>query len=371
MHVELVELHRVRIPLKTAFKHARAERSHSEAVIVVLGSEEGSQGFGEILPRPYVTGETIDGVFRESAPRIAKELLGLRFSDRGEVLAWIRSALDRSAAELAAFGGFELALLDLAGKRLGFSLGEVIGTSWGPELPAGIVIGFEIATAGLAKHCAFLRLSARRHIKVKVGLDDDRERLEIISKALAGVPLRLDANGEWSPDRAIAAIRSFHDLPIASVEQPVAKDDLEGLRRVREETGVKVMADESVSSLADAERLVASRSADIFNVRIGKHGGAIGARRIVDFAEVHGIAVNLGTLVGETGILSRAAEVFGRFVPGFECLDGRGQNEHLLEEDLLDDPREARHADPMAHGLGVRVSRERLEKHSLEQKELR
>lgn len=73
-------------------------------------------------------------------------------------------------------------------------------------------------------------------------------------------------------------------------------------------------------------------------MRVGKHGGVLASRAIVERAREAGIAVHLGTLVGESGVLSRVAEVFGRCVAGFACLDGKGQNRFLLEEDVLRPP---------------------------------
>jgi len=150
-----------------------------------------------------------------------------------------------------------------------------------------------------------------------------------------------------------------------SVEQPIAAGDLAGLRRIREETGIPVMADESVCTLDDADRVIEARAADVFNVRLGKCGGVLGSRRLVERAHQAGISCHLGALVGQTGILCRASEVFGRFVPGFVCLEGKGQNEFLLEADLLDQPADARQADPFAPGLGVRASDARLARYRM------
>ena len=121
-----------------------------------------------------------------------------------------------------------------------------------------------------------------------------------------------------------------------------------------------MMADEAVCTLADAECLIKQHAADIFNIRLGKCGGIVGSLRLVERAKKAGIRCHLGTLVGETGILTRATEVFSRFVPGFECLDGKGQNAYLLEEDILDNPHDAVNAALTKKGLGIRVSVSRL-----------
>jgi L-alanine-DL-glutamate epimerase-like enolase superfamily enzyme len=152
----------------------------------------------------------------------------------------------------------------------------------------------------------------------------------------------------------------------------VAAQDLAGMRAVHERTGIAVMADEAVCSVLDAEAVAAAGAAQIFNVRPGKHGGLLGSLAIVQRARAAGIGVHLGTLVGESGLLSRVAEVFGRCVAGFACLDGKGQNRFLLEEDVLaapaDDADNPAVAAPLhAPGLGVDVLPAAIARHRLGQ----
>lgn len=377
MRIEAVGLHRVQLPFRAGqrFGHALSERSKSDAILVQVVDDAGTVGWGEVLPRPYVTGETLDGVLHERGPLLARRLVGQALPDRAAVLAWIHAQLpvvgrDR---DLAAFGGLEVALLDAAGRRMGFALAHVLGVGPGrppgPGLPPGVIVGFEIDTPGLREHCIKLRFAGRTHVKVKVGRPDDVERVRTIAKLLK-VPLRLDANAAWTVDEAVERLRALDGVPIASIEQPVAARDLAGMRAVHERTGVAVMADEAVCSLIDAEAVIAAGAAQIFNVRPGKHGGVLGSLALVERARAAGIAVHLGTLVGESGILCRVAEVFGRSVPGFACLDGKGQNRFLLEEDVLrapsddaDDPALAAPLD--APGLGVDVRLEAVESHRL------
>ena len=354
MQISSVELVHIRVPFKGRFQHTSADRAHADAVIVILKSDEGRVGVGEIVPRPYVTGESIEEVLSSTGPRLSDRVCGVSLSSREEVVRWCREEL--AASGLALFTGFELAMLDLAGQAFDFSVGELVGPEPLAALPRGIVIGFEAETERLPKLCAVLRMGGHQHIKVKVGRADDRERLELIAAAVGGAQLRLDANGAWSSSEAIRVLNNFADLPIASIEQPVGQSDFEGLKRVRDETGVHVMADESVCSFEDAERLIEMQAVDVFNIRLGKHGGILAAAAIVSLAKEAGLTCNFGTLVGETAILSRAGELFGRFVPGFACMDGRGQNDFLLERDLISQPKTVQTADPRLPGLGIEMS---------------
>lgn len=363
MRISSISLHPLTIGLQSTFRHALSERSATQTVIVALGAGSGLFGYGEILPRAYLTGETIERVLNDTGPALAQQFLRPRFMEKNDVLLFLRTQLAGIGRDLACFAGFEVALLDLAGQAFGFPVGEVLGGKPSAELPAGVVIGFEIATRSLETYCAALRLSGRRHVKLKVGLPDDLQRASIVSGVFKPAGIRLDANGAWrSAEEAIRALTAMVDgqIPLASVEQPIAAEDLPGLRRIREETRIPVMVDESLCTLADAERLIDAGAADLFNIRLGKCGGFLASHRLVQRARRAGLSCHLGSLVGQTGILCRASEVFGRFVSAFDCLEGKGQNEFLLSEDLLDQPSEARTADLGAPGLGLRISPARL-----------
>ena len=170
MRVEAVELRRVQIPLKRAFKHALHERKHTDAVFVTVLDAQGKTGWGEVQPRPYVTGETIEGVLEETGPALAQRLLGKTLDGVGEVTAWLDDAAAFVGQGLATLCGFDLALLSLA---TGGAVEHALGGIRRDPLPPGVIIGFEHETAKLARYCATLRLAGRNHVKVKVGLPDD------------------------------------------------------------------------------------------------------------------------------------------------------------------------------------------------------
>lgn len=363
LSIAAMRLHRIQIPLKRSFSHALSDRAQTDAVLVELIDAQGASGWGEILPRPYVTGEDVPTVLERTAPDLATAVLGQTFADVASVLQCLRTTLRDCSGALATMAGIELATLDLAGNRLGFAAADCLGEFRGPELPAGVIIGFDTRTEKLARYCAVLRLSGKKFVKVKVGLADDVQRCALVTKVFGPkVPLRIDANAAWSPKEAVQALADIAAVaPLHSVEQPVAKDDIEGLAYVRREGGVPVMADESVCSMEDADRLIAADAVDIFNVRPGKHGGLLASVALCQRAREAGVRIHLGTLVGETGILSRAAELLGRCVPGLDCLDGKGQNAWLLQQDVLGHPTHGPDAPAIdAPGLGIKVQEDRV-----------
>ncbi len=314
--------------------HAAATRKTAECVVVGLSStEEGVVSYGEIQARPYVTGESVKGVVEVTGPRLARRLMAQQFETSEDVKSWIAVEIDSAGRNLATFAGFELALLDLAGACFGEDL-EPTTVPWAPPVP-GRVIGFDVPTDQLLRHCALLKMTGCRHLKVKVGLPDDRTRLELITSSFApDMKIRIDANAAWSASEAVARLRQLEHFDLEHVEQPVAAGDVDGLRRVRKETRFAVMADESVCTFNEGRRLIEAEAVDAFNIRLAKCGGYYGSTRLVRLARDAGIDTRLGTMVGETSILGRAALVFAREIGGFDYIEGLGQSGFLLEKDL-------------------------------------
>jgi O-succinylbenzoate synthase len=172
-------------------------------------------------------------------------------------------------------------------------------------------------------------------VKVKVGngpLDDDADRVAAVRAALGPAGrIRLDANGAWDVDSAVAAIERLSRFDVELVEQPVA--DLADLARVRRRVSVPVAADESLRSLGDARRLAALDAADAVVVKVQPLGGVRAALRIIDAAGVPAIVSSLY----ETSIGLAAGVGLAAALPElpFACGLGTGA---LLAGDVVAEP---------------------------------
>jgi L-alanine-DL-glutamate epimerase-like enolase superfamily enzyme len=148
-------------------------------------------------------------------------------------------------------------------------------------------------------------------VKLKVGVAASAaaeiERIAMVRDAIGpGVALRLDANGAWGVDDAIAILRAAARFDLDLVEQPVAVDDLDGLARVHRECGVPIGADEAVTDLAAAEAILRLEAADVLVVKPMPVGGLRAARRIVELARDAGVGATVTTTL-ETGVGVAAA----------------------------------------------------------------
>jgi L-Ala-D/L-Glu epimerase len=345
--VELTAFH-VRIPLRKPFRHASHTRTSTDNVLVRCVLEDRTEGFGEGVPRDYVTGETIDSVLsllRDSDLR--SQLEACADFPRAVALAErLRLAPvpgdERGCQGNAARCALELALLDAYGRRFGEPLSAVTRLlapdlyqprPWvrysGAITSAGT--GFKIRLAALR-----MWLYRFRQVKVKVGIagHDDVYRLRNIRRRLGSkMDLRVDANEAWSPAEVVQRITELEPFRITSVEQPVPHAHVDTLAEVRRQVRVPIMHDESLCSRYDAEQAVAQGTCDLFNLRLSKCGGFIPSLRLAQFARQHHLGYQLGCQVGETVLLSAAGRHFAASVSDLRYLEG-SYDRHLVREPL-------------------------------------
>ncbi|HMP01671.1 MAG TPA: dipeptide epimerase [Gemmatales bacterium] len=339
----------IRVPLRRTIRHASHARTETDNLLVRCELTDGTVGWGEGVPRSYVTGETIDSA-----------LAALRGCDWSAWSVWPgpdwAAAVqrlddfqlptppddDRRIRANSARCAMELALLDAAGRQLGQPLSSVTGLiAPGLLLPQERVqySGAITSSQGVKAYFAALgmRLYGFAHLKIKVGIagQDDVARLRLIRRASgARLVLRLDANEAWQPDNVAARIAALLPFEIASVEQPVPHAQIGCLPAVRRQLGVRIMHDESLCGQVDAERAVADGTCDLFNLRLSKCGGFLPTLHLAAFAREHGLGCQLGCQVGETGILSAAGRHFATSVAGLLWREG-SYDRRLLAANVL------------------------------------
>jgi muconate cycloisomerase len=145
--------------------------------------------------------------------------------------------------------------------------------------------------------------------------------------------LRVDANEAWKSEEAVECIRELEPARIASVEQPLAHEQLEKLPEIRKQVKTPIMLDESLCGMFDAERAASLQACDLFNIRLSKCGGFIPSLRLAQFAKRIGLGYQLGCQVGETAILSAAGRHFAGSVADLVAVEG-SYDRHLVKEPL-------------------------------------
>ncbi|MFA5864110.1 MAG: enolase C-terminal domain-like protein [Phycisphaerae bacterium] len=382
VHISQLTIYQLAMPFRRQFRHAAAQRSVGDNIIVQLELGNGQVGFGETLAREYVTGETPASVV-DSIQRIFLPIL-MQFNPDGfgEVIELLERLplVDNGKPLYAARCAVELALLDVYGKQ--FNRNPEILTGWidqpfwePPGAAASVTYSGVIGTMKPKKAALvarLMRLWKLSDFKIKVGDPAEFDRLGEVAKALARpikagqVRLRVDANGAWKPEDLKEKVDRLEDLGILYLEQPTLPRFDDGWLPIQHHSGVNLIADESLVSLADAERLTRQYTVGIFNIRLAKNGGLLPSLKLAAFAFSRGIEVQLGCMVGETGILTAAGQWFANLVPEIIFAEG-GYGKWLLKDDLLSKPVKFRYAGkiptPKGPGLGIQVDLAKIRKY--------
>ncbi len=375
---EMTAFH-VRIPLRKPIRHASHNRTDTDNLLVHCVLDDRTEGWGEGVPRDYVTGETIDSALALlKRSDLAAQLDSCAdFAHAAAFAERLRLADvpddERGCGGNAARCAAELAVLDAYGRRFGAPLSDATRLL-APDLYApqskvqysGVITsskGLKLRLAAWA-----MRLYGFRQLKVKVGIagQDDAARLRSVRRRVgAGMDLRIDANEAWSAAETAERILALEPFGITSVEQPSPHADLAGLAEVRQRVHTPLMLDESLCGPVDAERAVALAACDLFNLRLSKCGGFIPSLRLAQFAHAHGLGCQLGCQVGETAVLSAAGRHFAASVGGLRYLEG-SYDRHLVREALgthdLTFGRGGRAAALPGPGLGVGLDPRALER---------
>lgn len=389
MRLVAATLYILKIPFVESFNHSATERGCSDSIVVRVRDENGVEGFGEGAPRAYVTGETAETALAHLAdtlwPRVAErplpaadEALAIagvlpNASDLDALGAVVPDvALEGAVAAHASRAALELAILDCSLRRAGRSVATILPPRRARVTYSGIITAGPLERAIL--HARRMRVVGFRHVKLKVGFEDDVARVRAVREALGpDVSLRLDANGAWSFARAVDVLGAVEPFDVAAVEQPLPRGPAGELARLRAAMPVPIMADESLVTPADAEALSTEKAVDFFNVRVSKCGGLARSLAIAARAAEAGVGVQVGSQVGETAILSAAGRHLAAAVPALAFAEGSFGTLLLAEDVSLESVRFGHRGEARLFtgpGLGVTVVEERLRRHAVAARDL-
>lgn len=303
--------------LFTPFTISTGSHKTLENAVFTLEAAGGIKGYGEAAIATHITGETRGKTMR-SLERAGEFLVGRDAADYLGAMCALERLLDGNRAALAAA---EMALLDLATRLQGISLWKFFG---GREPRAKtditVVIGGADAAYAFTKK---MRARGFRIFKIKTGvdMDEDYRRLEAVRKAAPGCAVYLDANCAYSAKEAEKFIRELMRRGIRPevVEQPVKKDDIDGLAYLSRRLPMPVCADESAYSLDDVYDLIRRNAVTAVNIKLTKLG-FLRAREVWALARAKGIKLMMGEML-ESELASAAAAQFAAGLGGFDFMD--------------------------------------------------
>ena len=334
-------------------------------VIIRLKCSDGIEGLGEST--------TIGGLsYGEESPESMKLNIDTYFTPLliGRDATNIHQAMNLLDKNIKnnriAKSGIETALLDAQGKRLGVPVSTLLGGSVNDRLP----VLWTLASGETQKDIeeAEMYLANGRHniFKLKIGWQAPSvaiAHVSAIKKALGSrAKITVDVNQAWDESTAKLYIGQLADAGVDLIEQPIVKDNIEGLARLTQMFKVPIMADEAQSDLAESFKLAKLRASDVWALKIGKAGGLYNVLKAAAIAESADISLYGGTLLEGTIGSVASAHAFSTIKTmswGTELFGPL-----LLTDDIVKNRIEFSNATmklPQGAGLGLELDLEKLE----------
>ncbi len=288
--------------LRNPFRLSYGVSDTREAFWIRLKDDEG-WGEGTIPPYYRVDSKELTRFWDDAAKN--KQPLP---EDPAEIPGWIGKG-----GPAPARCALELALYDRIGKIRGVPLYQLLGIPKPVPQPTSFTIALDTPEA-MAQMA--LQIQDYPIIKVKLGSEDDHARLAAIREARPDARLRIDANAGWTRDEALHHVYQMQKYHLEMIEQPLVKNDIEGLGLVQKTTDIPIVADESVQSIEDVERL-ADAGVKGINLKLMKVGGITQAIQILRLAKERGLRVMLGCMI-ETSIGTTAMAHFASLAEWFD-----------------------------------------------------
>jgi muconate cycloisomerase len=339
---------------------------YSQAMVIVrLVDTDGVEGVGE--------GTTIGGLsYCEESPESIKSAMDsyilpiLKQCDLSKIGATMALVAKSVRGNHFAKCAVETALLDMAGKRLGVPVSEMIG---GGRVRDSLPVAWTLASGDTARDIAEGEemLDRRRHriFKLKIGkraVRDDVAHVGAICKALGDrASVRVDVNQNWSEAQARVGMAMLHDVGCDLVEQPIAGDDVNAMARLSVSQSIPLMADEALRGPRTAIRVATNAAASVFALKIAQSGGLFATAEVASIGHAAGIGLYGGTMLeGSVGTVA-SAHVFATVAAldwGTELFGPLLQTEEILAEPLSYS--DFNLAIPCKPGLGVQLDDDKV-----------
>ncbi len=354
--VDSITMFQVRMALITPFRASSHAASALDHILVRMTAGE-YEGWGECSAPadPYYLGETVESSWHVLSEFLAPRVVSQTFSTIEELVALYGNVKGNTFARAA----IETAGWDLLGRSLGVSVSTLLGGTR-TTTESGVSLGMEDSLGALLDHVERYVAEGYRRVKVKIAPGKDRSVLEALRHRFPALPIMGDANSAYRLEDA-THLASLDDLDLMMLEQPLAWDDLVDHAALQEQLKTSICLDESIRSARSAAAAIRLRSCRIVNVKAGRVGGLLEARRVHDQFHAAGIPMWCGGM-HDYGI-GRAANLALSSLPGFSIPGDVSGSDKYFVEDIIETPICAKQGVlviPDGPGLGVTPRLDRI-----------
>jgi len=362
MEIERIELSLLELPLVHFFETSFGREEKRTFILVEIFSE-GICGYGEVVAErdplySYETTSTAWLILRDY-------LIPLVFRKATSQPDAFYLEAKRYKGHSMAKAGLELALWDLVAKKRGLPLAKLYG-GVKKEIPSGVSIGIQDSVAQLLERIEDFLQEGYQRIKIKIMPGWDVRICEQVKKRFSSVALQADANGAYSlADKDI--LKELDAFQLQMLEQPFAPYDLWDHSQLQKEMNTPLCLDESILSVDCARKAYEMGSCRIVNIKVGRVGGVVEARKIHDFCQDKSMPVWCGGML-ESGI-GRAHNIHLASLPNFRFPNDLSASKRYYSEDLIEPAVEITPQGtirvPDSPGIGVFPQEERIRKATL------
>jgi muconate cycloisomerase len=351
----------VALPLKTPMKMSAETITAAQNLLVRIEAADGTVGWGEAAAAPTMTGDTQGGLVAAVRDHLAPMLVGKDARDWPVLrLALHRALLGNGGAHSAV----EMAVLDLLGRASGVRLIDLVGRARRNGVKPMWLLGNKTADEDVAEAHARQK-QGFEFFKLKIGVKPLAKEIAIafaVREALPETPLCADANCGLTLAAARSYVEKTRKARLMFVEQPLAYDDVEGLKKLARSTKVPIGVDEGIHSFADITTSARAGAGGV-SLKLIKLGGITAAVEAGKLCQRLGLSVNIAAKIAESSISSAAALHLACAVPKADW--GVSLTHFYLAEDIVRRPLPLAGgmvALPEGPGLGVEVDEATVER---------
>ncbi len=362
MSIEHIEISLLKLPYVHYFETSFG-REYERTFILVKVVESGIIGWGEVVASagPFYSCETTT-----TAWHVLKDFfipLVLK-KDLAEPAAYHRE-MGKFRGHPMAKAGLELALWDLKAKKEGQPLYKVYGGTR-DRIEAGVSVGIQDTVPELLSRIHSFLDEGYRRIKIKIKPGWDISVCRKIREEFPDILLQADANGAYSLEDG-AHLKKLDEFGLLMLEQPFPPHDLWDHSRLQKRIATPVCLDESIVSLRSARQALEMESCRIINIKVGRIGGIVEAKKIHDFCLKKDVPVWCGGML-ESGI-GRAHNVHLATLPNFRFPHDISASKRYYKQDIVE-PAFVIEQDgtikvPQGPGIGVELQTDRIQKATL------
>jgi muconate cycloisomerase len=351
----------IALPLKAPMKMANATVSSAENLLVRIEAIDGAVGWGEAASAPTMTGDTLGGLVVAVRDHLAPMLIGKDAGTWPALRPMLRRALLGNGG---AHSALEMAVLDLTGRATGMRLIDLIGKPRREAVRPMWLLGNDAAEQDVAEALA-KRGEGFDFFKLKIGVKPLAKEIAIahaVREALPEAPLCADANCGLTLAAAKTYVEKTRRAKLMFLEQPLAHDDIDGLKKLTRATKVPIGIDEGIHSLTDIETSAKAGARGV-SLKLIKLGGLTAAVEAGKLCHRLGLSVNIAAKIAESSISSAAALHLACAAPKADW--GVSLTHFYLAEDIVRRPlplAAGMVALPSGPGLGIEIDETAVER---------